>query len=222
MPFLLCFSLHLIAIFQVQAPAGGLFVDRFGGIIFRGAYFRNFTVSEECKISKLRWKILWLPYTAVLLSFTEFFSDIPCLVLVSVYYIYPLPTNLISKFKSLLICCSRVHLKTRSGQAPIFHFQYSSERDSMHVITSWTKQKLCKLDLVFKAMFTYRITFTPARKLYRIGHLLTHRNGDFGGISVKERIFTAQISKVKRHISDRFCTTLKCSVTRYLSRSGSE
>ena len=185
MPFLLCFTLHLIAIFQVQAPAGGLFVDRFGGIIFGGAYFRNFTVSEECKMSKLRWKILWLPYTAVLLSFTEFFSDIPCLVLVSVYYIYPLPTNLISKFKSLLICCSRVHLKTRSGQAPIFHFQYSSEKDSI-----------------------YRITFTPARKPYWIGHLFTHRNGNFGAISVTERIFTTQISKVKRHISDRLCTTL--------------
>ena len=109
---------------------------RFGGIIFGGAYFRNFTVSEECKISKLRWKILWLPYTAVLLSFTDFFSDIPSIVLVSVYYIYPLPANLISKFKTRLICRSRVHLKTRSGQAPIFYFQYSSERDSMHVITS--------------------------------------------------------------------------------------
>ena len=132
MPFLLCFTLYLKAIFQVQAPAGGLFV----GLILEGLIFGILRYLRSAKISKLRWKILWLPYTAVLLSFTEFFSDIPCLVLVSVYYIYPLPTNLISKFKSLLICCSRVHLKTRSGQAPIFHFQYSSETDSMHVITS--------------------------------------------------------------------------------------
>ena len=73
LPFLLCFTLYLKAIFQVQAPAGGLFVDQFGGIIFGGTYFRNFTVSEECKISKLRWKILWLPYTAVLLSFSVIF-----------------------------------------------------------------------------------------------------------------------------------------------------
>ena len=33
---LLCFTLYLGAIFQVQAP---------GGLIFGGAYFRNFTVS---------------------------------------------------------------------------------------------------------------------------------------------------------------------------------
>ena len=49
----------------------GLLCYWFGGLIFGGAYFRNLTVSEECKISKLRWKILWLSYTVVLLSFTE-------------------------------------------------------------------------------------------------------------------------------------------------------
>ena len=35
LPFLLCFTLYLRAISQVQAP---------GGLIFGGAYFRNFTV----------------------------------------------------------------------------------------------------------------------------------------------------------------------------------
>ena len=35
LPFLLCFTLYLRAIFQVQAP---------GGLILGGAYFRNFTV----------------------------------------------------------------------------------------------------------------------------------------------------------------------------------
>ena len=57
--FLLCFSLHLRAIFQVQAPGGliyggaiyrGFFVFGLGGLyleglIHGGAYFRNFTVS---------------------------------------------------------------------------------------------------------------------------------------------------------------------------------
>ena len=53
LPFLLCFTLHLRVIFQVQAP-GGLYLEgrfnggflryRFGGLIFGGAYFRNFTV----------------------------------------------------------------------------------------------------------------------------------------------------------------------------------
>ena len=55
LPFLLCFTLYLRAIFQVQAP-GGLYLEgrfkggflryRFGGGggIFGGAYFRKFTV----------------------------------------------------------------------------------------------------------------------------------------------------------------------------------
>ena len=37
LPFLLCFTLYLRAIFRVQAPPGG-------GLICGGAYFRNFTV----------------------------------------------------------------------------------------------------------------------------------------------------------------------------------
>ena len=48
LPFLLCFSSYLRAIFQVQAPGGlifgqgdlteGLLRYRFGGLIFEGAY----------------------------------------------------------------------------------------------------------------------------------------------------------------------------------------
>ena len=56
--FLLCFTLHLRAIFKVQAPGGrgahiwrgdvteGFLRYRFGGLIFGGAYFWNFTVYE--------------------------------------------------------------------------------------------------------------------------------------------------------------------------------
>ena len=54
LPFLLCFTLYLRAIFQVQAPSGlilrggdlteGFLHYRVGGPIFGGAYFRNFTV----------------------------------------------------------------------------------------------------------------------------------------------------------------------------------
>ena len=49
-----CFTLYLRAIFQLQAPPGayiwrgdlteGFLRYRFGGFIFGGAYFRNFTV----------------------------------------------------------------------------------------------------------------------------------------------------------------------------------
>ena len=54
--FLLCFTLYLRAIFQVQAPGGIYLEGRFnggffgdtglGGVIFGGAYFWNFTVSD--------------------------------------------------------------------------------------------------------------------------------------------------------------------------------
>ena len=52
LPFLLCFTLYSRAIFQVQASWGlylagdlteGFLRYRFGGLIFGGAYFRNFT-----------------------------------------------------------------------------------------------------------------------------------------------------------------------------------
>ena len=48
----------------------------------------------------------------------------------------------------------------------------------------------------------YRIAFAPARKPYRIGILFTHKNGDFGAISVKERSCAPLISKVEFHILD--------------------
>ena len=54
LPFLLCFTLYLRAIFQVQAPGGayiwrgdlaeGPLHYRFGGLIHGGAYFWNFTI----------------------------------------------------------------------------------------------------------------------------------------------------------------------------------
>ena len=54
LPFLLCLTLYLRAIFQVQAPGEGLYLEgnltegflryRFGRFIFGVAYFRNFTV----------------------------------------------------------------------------------------------------------------------------------------------------------------------------------
>ena len=60
LPFLLCLTLYLRAIFQVQKPRGGGYIWRGdlmegflhyrsggGGVIFGSAYFRNFTVSDE-------------------------------------------------------------------------------------------------------------------------------------------------------------------------------
>ena len=49
----------------------------------------------------------------------------------------------------------------------------------------------------------YQVAFTPAQKQYRIGLQFTHKNGDFGAISVMERSWVAPIAKVESHISDR-------------------
>ena len=51
-------------------------------------------------------------------------------------------------------------------------------------------------------------TFAPTRQSCGIGLLLTHKNGDFGATYGTERRGAAPISKVERHISDRFCATL--------------
>ena len=57
LPFLLCVTLYLRAISKYKPP-GGLYLEgrfnggflryRIGGLIFGGAYFRNFTVSDDC------------------------------------------------------------------------------------------------------------------------------------------------------------------------------
>ena len=60
------------------------------------------------------------------------------------------------------------------------------------------------LRCVNKAMFTLsRIAFAQALKPYRTGLLFTHKNSDFGAISVTEKSCVAQISEVESRKSDR-------------------
>ena len=64
-------------------------------------------------------------------------------------------------------------------------------------------------------MFTlYRIALALERKLYQIGLKFTHKNVDFGAISVTEQSCASRASKVKRRTSNRFCATLCLSVNR--------
>ena len=68
-------------------------------------------------------------------------------------------------------------------------------------------------------MFTlYWIAFAPARKSYWIGLRFTHKNGDFGAISVKERGCAAPCQSLKwrdayrigvHTIPDSFCAGTK-------------
>ena len=58
--------------------------------------------------------------------------------------------------------------------------------------------------LLIKAVFTpYRRAFARARKPSRIELLFTHKNDDFGAISITERSCASPSSKVESHISDR-------------------
>ena len=56
-----------------------------------------------------------------------------------------------------------------------------------------------------QVMFTlYQVAFALAKNWpYRIGLMFTHKNGDFGAISVAGRSYEAPISKVESDISDR-------------------
>ena len=45
--------------------------------------------------------------------------------------------------------------------------------------------------------------FRPSVRPYRIGLLFSHKNGDFGAISITQRSCAEPISKVESHISDR-------------------
>ena len=51
----------------------------------------------------------------------------------------------------------------------------------------------------------YRRALAPARKPYLIRLLFTHKNGDFGAISVTKKncACTAPISKLESHMADR-------------------
>ena len=70
-------------------------------------------------------------------------------------------------------------------------------------LNSFLMQIFLSLQEIFVAVSRLSEKVTPARKLYRIGHLFTLKKGDLGAISVTERSCAALVSKVKSHISDR-------------------
>ena len=58
----------------------------------------------------------------------------------------------------------------------------------MRTCQEYGPKRISEKKKVVKAMFTLsdRIAFLTAQKPYRMGLLLTHKNGDFGAISVTE------------------------------------
>ena len=72
-----------------------------------------------------------------------------------------------------------------------------------------------------KAIFTLlrvNIAFAPAWKPYRIGLLFTHKNGDFGAISVTGRSCAVPSSRLKSHIWNR-CSQCRTKSIRSFVRS---
>ena len=65
----------------------------------------------------------------------------------------------------------------------------------------------------FKAQFTpYPIPFAPRTKIIpNRASVLTQKNGCGGANSENERSIAALISKVKHHISDKYCASVRCA-----------
>ena len=67
-----------------------------------------------------------------------------------------------------------------------------------------------------KAKVDYIAAQSGKGEVFTLCRWIAHTTGNFGPISVTERSRAAPISKVGRHLSDRFCATLwKCSVNNY-------
>ena len=72
-----------------------------------------------------------------------------------------------------------------------------------------------------KAVFTlYLIAFALEGKPFRIVLLFTHKNGDFGAISVTKPSCDALIFKVESHISDRYSYFSKIQLVVYYQIEG--
>ena len=96
------------------------------------------------------------------------------------------------------------------------------------IVINQSKQFRYFLELALGYVHTtmpYWKVFAPARKPYQIGSLLTHKNGDFGAISVTEQCCAAPIFKVDSHcllyqIAFRDCTFSSAPQRSFLVSSG--
>ena len=89
---------------------------------------------------------------------------------------------------------------------PHFYCLSSSNANTKFLwLIFWFLLSCCLCKAVF---LLYRKAFAPPRKSYRTGLLFTHKNDCGGATSVTKRNYAASISKVERHIPDRFCVNL--------------
>ena len=57
-------------------------------------------------------------------------------------------------------------------------------------------EKMTPKKAIFSTVLSKIVALAPKRNRYRIVFLFTHKNGDFGAISVTKRIWAAPISKL--------------------------
>ena len=99
----------------------------------------------------------------------------------------------------------------RDGPRPHCFFNYFYSRWNKQREPLWRREVFhCILHLSLCSH--YRIAFAPPQKSYRVGLLLTHKNGCDGAISLTERSCAGPMSKVDHHIWDRVCVLLWRSV----------
>ena len=83
-------------------------------------------------------------------------------------------------------------------------------------------EKMPPKNAIFSTVLSKIVALARERKPYRIRLLFTHKNSDFGAISVTEQSCTALISEMEHRILDKFGAIFKYSVNRYWDRTGSE
>ena len=98
--------------------------------------------------------------------------------------------------KSSLMCLFPLHFYCLSSSNANTKFLW---------LILWFLLSCCLSNAVF---LLYRKAFAPPRKSHRTGLLFTHKNGCGGATSVTKRNYVDPISKVERHIPDRFCVNL--------------
>ena len=65
--------------------------------------------------------------------------------------------------------------------------EYHSSHETTGISIFFKKKNGGPAHILQSMLTLYRIAFAPARKSYQIGFLLTHKNGNFGAISVIDR-----------------------------------
>ena len=115
-----------------------------------------------------------------------------------------LKSNFINPSQTAYIRQNDVQLRPEHFRSEYFTKLICSPAHGTHILMKWKITCILVQGTFFSGyVHTIPDSFCAGTKPYRIGLPLTHKNRDFGAISVTERSYGAPISKVGSHISDR-------------------